>query len=65
MVQKIKDLTVEELGDLISEKVREAIEHFLEDFLALSSPEYIKSIEDVREDYRKGRTKEASEVFDV
>jgi len=35
MVQKIKDLTVEELGDLISEKVREAIEDFLEDFLAL------------------------------
>ena len=38
-------------------------EWFLENLLAATSPEYLKSIEEAREDYRLGRTVEAEELF--
>ena len=65
MAQKVKDLTVEELENLITETVRDTLRDLLEDLLALSSVEYLNSIKEAREDYHKGRVKEASEVFDV
>lgn len=36
---------------------------FFEDLLALSSPKYLKSIQEAREDYRAGRVKTFEEVF--
>ncbi|HUS88206.1 MAG TPA: hypothetical protein VMW91_02360 [Desulfosporosinus sp.] len=36
---------------------------FLEDLLAATSPEYLKSIKESREDYRAGRIKSHEEVF--
>ena len=38
-------------------------ESFIEDLLAATSPEYLKSIKEAREDYREGRIKSHSEVF--
>ena len=36
---------------------------FFEDLLALSSPKYLKSIKEAREDYKKGRLLSHKEVF--
>jgi len=36
---------------------------FLEDLLAATSPEYLKSIKEAREDYKRGRTKSHQDVF--
>jgi hypothetical protein len=36
---------------------------FLEDLLASTSPEYLKSIKEARSDYRAGRIKSHEEVF--
>ena len=36
---------------------------FFEDLLALSSPKYLKSIKQAREDYQKGRLYSHKEVF--
>ena len=36
---------------------------FLEDLLAATSPEYLKSIRDARADYKAGRVKSHDEVF--
>lgn len=36
---------------------------FVEDLVAAASPEYIKSIAEAREDYKKGRTYTHNEVF--
>jgi hypothetical protein len=36
---------------------------FLEELLATTSPEYLKSIEDARTDYKAGRVKTHHEVF--
>jgi hypothetical protein len=37
---------------------------FLEDLLASTSPEYLKSIKEARADYKYGRVKTHHEVFD-
>ncbi len=41
------------------------MEDIVEDILALSSEEYIRSIEEARKDYKKGRTKQFKEIFDL
>ena len=65
MATKIKDLTVEELKNLIKESVKESIENLIEDIEALSNEEYIKSIEEARKDYKNGRVKSLEEIADV
>ena len=65
MVTKVRDLTVEELRALISSAVKDALEDLVEDLLALSSEEYIRSVEEARRDYKEGRVKRFEEVFDV
>ncbi len=62
---KLKDMDAEELKLLIKESVREAMEDLIEDMEALSSEKFIKSIEEARNDYKKGRTKDLEELFDV
>jgi hypothetical protein len=37
--------------------------HFIEDLLAATSPEYLDSIEQARDDYEQGRVKSIEEVF--
>ncbi|GBD03927.1 hypothetical protein HRbin19_01228 [bacterium HR19] len=59
---KVKDLTVEELKTLILEIVKESIEDIIEDILALSSEEYLRSIEEARKDYKEGRIKRIEEI---
>ena len=44
----------------MNKKERDA---FLEDLLASSSPEYLKSIKEDRSDYKAGRVKTHREVF--
>ena len=63
MNSKISDLTVDELKNLISTTVHEAIEDYLEDLKALSSKDYVNSIREAREDYKAGEHKDFKEVF--
>ena len=55
MKTKVKDLTVIELRNLISDTVRASMEEVLEEMMAFSSKEYLHSIKEAREDYKKGR----------
>jgi hypothetical protein len=65
METKVKDLTVVELQSLISDAVRGAIEDLIEDILALSSDEYLRSIEEARSDYKEGNVNYLEELYDV
>jgi hypothetical protein len=65
METKVKDLTIGELRSLISDSVKEAMEDLIEDILALSSPRYLRSIEQARNDYKGGKVKSLEESFDV
>jgi hypothetical protein len=65
METKVKDLTIGELRSLISDTVKETIGDLIEDILALSSPKYLRSIEEARRDYKEGKVKSLEESFDV
>lgn len=65
MESKVKDLTIGELRSLISDTVKETMADLIEDILALSSPEYLRSIEEARRDYKEGKAKSLEEFFDV
>ncbi len=62
---KVKDLTVVVLHSLISDTVKETMEDLIEDILALSSDEYLHSINEARTDYKEGKVKSFEEIFDV
>ncbi|MHA1386485.1 MAG: hypothetical protein ACTSR3_22260 [Candidatus Helarchaeota archaeon] len=62
---KIKDLTVDELKNLIKETIKSSLEDFIEDLEALSSEKYLKSIKEARDDYKTGKVKSLEEIFDV
>jgi len=65
MDKKIADLTVNEFQILINQTVHHAFEEISEDILALSSKEYLESIEEARRDFKEGKTKTFEEVFNV
>ena len=65
METMVKDLTVGELRSLISDTVRGAMEGLIEDMLALSSDDYLRSIEEARSDYKEGKVQSLEEIFDV
>jgi hypothetical protein len=65
METKVKDLTVEELQSLISDTIKSTLEDLIEDMLALSSDEYLQSIEEARKDYKEGRIKYLEDIIDV
>jgi hypothetical protein len=50
------------IGAVKAMKKRER-ESFLEELLAATSPEYLESIKEAREDYKAGRIKNHDEVF--
>jgi len=63
MTTKVKDLTVEELRALISDTVMDSMGDLIEDMTALSSENYLDSIEEARNDYKEGRVKSFDEIF--
>ena len=65
MEMKVKDLTVGELKSLISDTIKESLEDLVEDIVALSSDEYLCSIEEARSDYKEGKMKYLEEISDV
>ena len=65
METKVKDLTANQLRSLVSDTVRGTMEDLIEDLLALSSKEYLKSIEEARDDYKKGKEKSLEEVINA
>ncbi len=64
MATTVSDLTVKELKEIISDTVKDSMEDMLEEVMALQSEEYIRSINEAREDYKKGRVKSFEELFE-
>jgi hypothetical protein len=61
MVEKTADVKIKlhsslkEIISAVKELNPEEKEYFIENLLASTSPEYLESIKEAREDYRKGR----------
>ena len=60
----LRDMTVQEFEELVSQTVREALEGALEDLEASRSEEFLASIEEARADYAVGRTSSVDELLD-
>jgi len=65
MEKKVKDLTIQELKDLVSGIVKETMEEFIEDMLVLASKDYLLAIEEAKGDDKGGRVKQIDEPFDA
>ncbi len=64
MLKPIKmEVTPEIIIDAVKKMSKNERESFLEDLLASTSPEYLKSIREARNDYKKGRVRTHKEVF--
>ena len=64
MLKPIKmEVTPEIIIDAVKKMSKKERESFLEDLLASTSPEYLKSIREARDDYKKGRVRTHQEVF--
>ncbi len=64
MLNAIKvSLSRQEIIDAVKSMKKRDREDFLEELLATTSPEYLKSITDARADYKTGRVKTHDEVF--
>lgn len=61
--KSVKDLSVEELKNLIASTVREVLEDEVEDRVALKSSAYVASIAEAREDYTQGRTQTLGDLL--
>ena len=65
MENKVSELTVNELKKLISGVINEKMEDLIEDIKSLLDPEYIKSIQEAREDYKHGRVTDMNNILNV
>ena len=65
MDTRIKDLTVEEFRSLLSDTLKEAMDDWKEDMLALSSQGYIDSIKESRKENKEGKFKNLEDILNV
>ena len=63
MSKTIKEMTTDEFREMITSVVQEAVDNAMEDIIALNSVEYVNSITEAREEYRKGDVKPLEDVF--
>jgi hypothetical protein len=64
MLESIKiEIKPEMIISAIKKMGKRERDDFLEDLLASTSPEYLKSIKEARSDYKAGRVKSHKEVF--
>jgi hypothetical protein len=64
MAKAIKmEVKPDEIINAVKKMNKRERDAFLEDLLASTSPEYLESIREARDDYKKGRVKTHEEVF--
>jgi len=64
MLNAIKlEVKPQDIIDAVKKMKKAERDSFLEDLLASTSPEYLRSIKEARADYKAGRIKSHEEVF--
>ena len=64
MVKAIRmEVKPEEIIEAVKRMNKRERDAFLEDLIASMSPDYLESIREARDDYKKGRVKTHEEVF--
>jgi len=64
MINSIKiEIKPEEIIEDVRKMKKKERDAFLEELIAVASPEYLESIKDARDDYKAGRTQTHEEIF--
>ena len=64
MINSIKiEIKPEEIIEDVRKMKKKERDAFLEELIAVASPEYLESIRDARDDYKAGRTQTHGEIF--
>jgi len=56
-------ISTDEIIEAVKKMKKHDREAFIEDLLAMTSPEYLQSIKEARAEYKAGRTKSHKEIF--
>lgn len=57
-------ISADEIIEAVKKMKKSEREAFVEDLLAITSPEYIQSIKESRADYKAGKIKSHKEIFE-
>ena len=56
-------ISADEIIEAVKRMKKKDREAFIEDLLAITSPYYLQSIQEAREEYKAGKTKSHNEIF--
>ena len=63
MIEVKVPISSDNIIDAVKKMKKYEREAFIEDLLAVTSPDYLQSIKDARTEYKTGRTKSHKELF--
>ncbi len=64
MLQVKVPISADDIIEAVKKMKKADREAFVEDLLAITSPEYLQSVKESRADYKAGRTRSHKELFD-
>ena len=63
-MQQVKiPISTDDIIEAVKKMKKNDREAFIEDLLAITSPEYIQSVREARAEYKAGKTKSHKEIF--
>ena len=63
MIEVKVPISSDDIIEAVKKMKKHERESFIEDLLAMTSPEYLQSIKEARAEYKAGRTKSHKEIF--
>ncbi|MBI4826087.1 MAG: hypothetical protein HY807_06655 [Nitrospirae bacterium] len=63
MIEVKVPISSDEIIEAVKKMKKHERESFIEDLLAVTSPDYLKSVKEARVDYKAGKTKSHKEIF--
>ena len=63
MLQLKVPVSTDEIIEAVKKMKKADREAFIEDLLAIASPEYLQSVKEARAEYKAGKTKSHKEIF--
>ena len=63
MLQMKVPISADDIIEAVKKMKKADREAFIEDLLAITSPEYLQGVKEARADYKAGRTKSHKELF--
>lgn len=63
MIEVKVPISSDDIIEAVKKMKKHERESFIEDLLAMTSPDYLQSVKEARADYKAGRTKSHKEIF--